>query len=118
MTSLRVVDSAGNSQNYQVDAIPRIGELALARSHWRARIGELVVLVEGGGETTVQIHYYRVKDVLHSLQGEPGHQVSILLGEATQMNWPVRKGAIIFSRLSFRVLPGRGSCALLRPCRS
>jgi hypothetical protein len=73
MNSLRVVNSAGNAQNYQVDAIPHIGEL--------------VVLFKGGGETAIQAQYFRVQDVLHSLQGEAGHQVSILLGEETKMNW-------------------------------
>lgn len=74
MKSLRVVDIAGNHQDYEVDEIPRIGEL---------------VMVEyGSGGDPVHQHYFRVKDVLRNLQGAPGHQVAILIDEETELDWP------------------------------
>jgi hypothetical protein len=64
MKSLRVIDSAGNKQDHDVDEIPRIGEL--------------VMLEYGIDKTPVDQHYFRVKDVLYNIQAAPGRQVAIL----------------------------------------
>lgn len=74
MKSIRTVDSAGNPLDCDVDEIPRIGEL--------------IMLEYGRGGDPVRQHYFRVKDVLHSLQAAPGLQVQILLDEETKMEWP------------------------------
>lgn len=74
MKSLRVVDNAGNQHDYHVDDIPRIGEL--------------VMLEYGIGGKPVAQHYFRVKDILHNLQGASARQVSIFLDEETKMDWP------------------------------
>jgi hypothetical protein len=71
---LRVIDAAGNGQDYEADKIPSIGEL--------------VMLEYGDSKASVRPHYFRVKDVLHNLQGAPGRQIGILIGEETEMNWP------------------------------
>jgi hypothetical protein len=74
MKSLRVIDSAGNSEDCDVDEIPRIGEL--------------VMMEYGMGSDPVTQHYFRVKDVLYNVRGAPGRQAAILLDEETQMDWP------------------------------
>jgi hypothetical protein len=74
MKSIRTVDSIGNHDDYEVDDIPRIGEL--------------VMLAYGHGGNAIQQHYFRVKDVLYNLQGAPGRQACILLNEETEMDWP------------------------------
>ena len=61
MKSLRVVDIAGNARDCDVDEMPRIGELVMLEYG------------EAGSPNPVQQHYFRIKDVLHTLQGAPGH---------------------------------------------
>ena len=67
MKSIRAIDTLGNPRDLELDEVPRIGEL--------------VMLEYGRGGKPVEQHYLRVKDVLHNLEGAPGRQVQILLGE-------------------------------------
>ena len=71
---LRVIDAAGNGHDYEADDIPRIGEL--------------IMLEYGDTKASVLSHYFRVKEVMHTLQAAPGRQIAILLDEETQMDWP------------------------------
>ena len=75
MAHLRVIDQAGNKQDYETDYLPRIGER--------------IMLEYGIGKDPVAIHYFRVKDVMYRLQEKPDVQAAILIEEDTDTgHWP------------------------------
>jgi hypothetical protein len=75
MKYLRVVDEAGNNQDYEAELVPRIGER--------------ITLEYGRGAEPVRRHYLRVKDVEYRLQNSLEHQAAILVEEETNPKyWP------------------------------
>jgi hypothetical protein len=75
MKHLRVIDEAGNKQDYEAEFVPRIGE--------RIR------LEYGRGSEPVRPHFFRVKDVEYRLDNPVDLQVSILVEEETAPeHWP------------------------------
>ena len=65
MEFLRVIDPAGNEQDYETEFVPRIGER--------------IVLEYGIGGGPVTTHFFRVKDVEYHLQNRKDIQARILL---------------------------------------
>jgi len=75
MKYLRVVDQAGNRTDYEAEVVPRVGER--------------ILLSYGRGSDPVRPHYFRVKDVLHRLDNEPGSRVAVLVAEENNAEpWP------------------------------
>jgi hypothetical protein len=75
MKHLRVIDQAGNHQDYETEFVPRIGE------H--------ILLEYGDSRETVRLHYFRVKDVMYRLQEKPDIQAAILIEEEQNpTQWP------------------------------
>ena len=75
MTYLRVIDQAGNNQDFEVAFVPRIGERIL-----------LEYARERGAP--IETHYLRVKDVMYRPDNKPEHQVAILVEEeSNQYPW-------------------------------
>jgi hypothetical protein len=75
MKQIRVVDQAGNQQEHEADFLPRIGER--------------IELVQNEAQSSAVTHYYRVKDVMHRLDGGTGNQPSILVEEEINPKfWP------------------------------
>jgi hypothetical protein len=73
MKYLRVIDPAGNKQDVECAHVP---------------LGELVPMTYGIGKDPVRPHWFRVKDVMHSLGNQLDGQVAILLGEEGEFDWP------------------------------
>jgi hypothetical protein len=70
-----VIDQAGNKTDYETEFVPRIGER--------------IELEYGIGRGSLQVHYFRVKDVLYRLQAPTDHQVAILIEEEDDARpWP------------------------------
>jgi hypothetical protein len=67
MKFLRVVDQAGNKQDYEAEVVPRIGERILR--------------VYGTGSEAVRPHYFRVTDVMYNLDNKPDAQAAVLVVE-------------------------------------
>ena len=67
MKNLRVIDEAGNKQDFEAEFVPRIGEL-------------LVWTYQRGGEQLKE-HYFRVRDVMYKLDNPPDSQAAILIAE-------------------------------------
>lgn len=75
MTSLSVVDQAGNRIEYETELVPRIGER--------------ILLEYGIGGDPVRPHYFRVKDVMYRLNNRPENQAAILIEEESDPDlWP------------------------------
>jgi hypothetical protein len=75
MENLRVIDEAGNRQDYKTEFVPRIGER--------------VVLEYGEVGRPVVTHYFRVKDAAYHLQNAPYIQAVIFVVEETNPElWP------------------------------
>jgi hypothetical protein len=75
MERLRVIDEAGNRQDYDTEFVPRIGER--------------VVLEYGVGGEPVAMHHFRVKDVAYHLQNASDVQATILIEEEINPTlWP------------------------------
>jgi hypothetical protein len=75
MENLRVIDEAGNRQDYKTEFVPRIGER--------------IVLEYGTGGAPVRTHYLRVKDVAYHLGQPVGVQAQILVIEEDEPElWP------------------------------
>jgi len=75
MKNLRVVDQAGNGQEYETEFVPRIGER--------------IELEYGSGSDPVRTHYFRVKDVMYRLNNRPENQAGILVEEENDPKlWP------------------------------
>jgi hypothetical protein len=75
MKNLRVVDQAGNKQDYETEFVPRIGER--------------ILLEYGSSRETVKPHYFRVKDVMYQLQERADIQPAILIQEEDDPEfWP------------------------------
>ena len=77
--TLRVIDEIGNKQDYEVQFVPRIGEL--------------IRLTYSIGTTThdnpLREHFSRVKDVMHVLDHPLDSQIVILIGEEeNHQDWP------------------------------
>lgn len=68
MKHLRVIDEAGNKQDYEAEFVPRIGE-------------RIVLEYSIGKEQPVKLHYFRVKDVEYHLQNPIDVQARILIEE-------------------------------------
>jgi hypothetical protein len=67
MRYLRVIDRAGNKTDYETEFVPRIGER--------------IQLEYAVGRGAMQVHYFRVKDVVYRLQAKPDDQAAILVEE-------------------------------------
>jgi hypothetical protein len=75
MKMLRVIDPAGNKQDYETEYVPRIGER--------------IVLEYGESKETVRLHYFRVKDVEYHLQQPGDTQIRILTEvDSNPEHWP------------------------------
>ena len=75
MKYLRVIDKAGNKQDYEAEFLPRIGER--------------IVLEYGVGSEPVREHFHRVKDMEYYLQKPTDAQVRILTEEErAPERWP------------------------------
>ena len=75
MEKLRVIDEAGNKQDYDTEFVPRIGER--------------IELEYGMGGQPVTTHYHRVKDVAYRLDKPADIQVYILIEEEVDGEaWP------------------------------
>lgn len=75
MKNLRVIDPAGNKQDYETPFVPRIGER--------------IMLTYGIGREPVRDHFFRVKDVVYRLDQPADIQVAILLEhDNDQEHWP------------------------------
>jgi hypothetical protein len=67
MRYLRVIDRAGNKTDYETEFVPRIGER--------------IQLEYAVGRGAMQVHFFRVKDVVYRLQAKPDDQAAILVEE-------------------------------------
>jgi hypothetical protein len=75
MKTLRVIDQAGNRQDYDTEFVPRIGER--------------ISLTFGTGSAAVTEHFYRVQDVMYRLDMPSNVQVAILVAEdSSDEPWP------------------------------
>lgn len=77
--NVRVVDEAGNKQDFETNHVPRIGER--------------IVLAFGVGGQQVRRHHFRVKDVKYHLDQKPDSQAAIWIEEeagAIEL-WPDEK---------------------------
>jgi len=75
MKHLRVVDQAGNQQDYETESVPRIGER--------------IELEYGSCGDPVRTHYLRVRDVMYRLDNGPDNQAAILVEEEGDPEpWP------------------------------
>jgi len=67
MKNLRVVDQAGNRQDFETEFVPRIGER--------------IVLVYKTVDEPLKEHHFRVRDVMYRLDNETENQAAILIAE-------------------------------------
>ncbi|MDW5266937.1 MULTISPECIES: hypothetical protein [Acidobacteriaceae] len=75
MENLRVIDEAGNRQDYKTEFVPRIGER--------------IVLEYGIAGAPVRTHYLRVKDVAYHLDQPTAVQAQIFVIEENEPElWP------------------------------
>jgi hypothetical protein len=75
MRYLRVIDQTGNKTDYETEFVPRIGER--------------IELEYSMGRGPMQVHHFRVKDVLYRLQAPADNQAAILVEEEDEARpWP------------------------------
>jgi hypothetical protein len=75
MENIRVINQAGNKQDYEVQTVPRIAER--------------IVLTYRIGNDPLELHFFRVRDVMHNLDNAPHGQVAVLVAkEDNPEHWP------------------------------